>query len=607
MSPQIEEYIVFKQTDGSKERTNTDHDIVEAKIVSIEDSNGTITCMDSNRVTYHVLNRRSADIKYIHSSVDKTLEIRQYEQNKILRRGGQNEASRKEKRDLLDKQFIHKHGGKYCKVKFGSNDRVGLSKELVEVYGTFAYSDESDDSDNEESDDEDTVWNTDADSDEEDKDAGDANIDPQLEHYVVFEQTESSKQKTNTNHDVVEAKITAIAGNGSITCEDDDEVEYKVSHHVTAKFLHSDDETTQRIREYKLKKIQQRVISNADKSEKIDKVNKQFVHKRQGRYYKVTFDSNNQITLSNELDETFEEYEQTIEDEEDNSRKRKRNSEDSDSDSDDEDDTEKKKLKQQIEQQGEQIEQQAEQIKQQDEQLKQQGEQLKQLEAKLQQEQEQFQNIPNKQALLQLRTQNPDLFAAYVTCMTGGFDSNNGSGDDKRNAVEKMEALGHKGQPLRQVLGHISEMIKEQKYEYLVQDREKAYQGGLAPFKDELHELDEKVLEAKKSKKEQEGRCDQLEIHSLVGLPPAHRQYQLKPYVDNLRDANTAYDNKLQEMKECHEKINTQLVELKENTEKKTKYKLVANTPEGRKMEWSNGSKFDTVKPERLQMPTEEE
>jgi len=596
MSPQIEEYIVFKQTDGSKERTNTDHDIVEAKIVSVLDLNGTITCMDNNRVTYHVLNRRSADIKYIHSSVDKTLEIRQYEQNKILRRGGQNEATRKEKRDLLDKQFIHKHGGKYCKVKFGSNDRVGLSKELDEVYGTFAYSDESDDSDNEESDDGDTVWNTDADSDEEDKDAGDANIDPQLEHYVVFEQTESSKQKTNTNYDVVEAKITAIAGNGSITCEDDDEVEYKVSHHITAKFLHSDNKTTQRIREYKLSKIQQRVISNAEKSEKIDKVNKQFVHKRQGRYYKVTFDSNNQVTLSNELDETFEEYGQMIEDEEDDSRKRKRNSEDSDSDSDDEDDTEddteKKKLKQQIEQQEQQI--------------KQQCEEMKQLEAKLQQEREQFQNIPNKQALLQLSTQNPELFAAYVTCMTGSFDSNNGSEDDNRDAVEKMEALGYKGQPLRQVLVHISEKLKEQKYEYLVQDREKAYQEDLAPFKEDLHELDEEVLEAKKSKKEQEDLCD-AQGRRLAGLPSAERQRQLKPYVDNLRDANTAYDNKLQEMKECHEKINTQLKELKDNTEKKTKYKLVANTPEGRQLEWSNRSKFDAVKPARLQMQTEEE
>ena len=398
-------------------------------------------------------------------------------------------------------------------------------------------------------------------------------------------------------------------------------------------------------------------------------MNNKFVHVVDDKYYKVKFGEDNKIILTDELDETLEtidsdDSEDDDEEEEDDDRKklreddldddstddeeegkkvlldkreadldireddldkreadldtreadlekeldkknrserkRKRNSEDDlDSDSDDEDDTEKKKLKQQIEQQ-------EQQIKQQDEQIKQQCEEMKQLEAKLQQEREQFQNIPNKQALLQLSTQNPELFTAYVTCMTSGFDSNNGSGDDKRNAVEKMEALGHKGQPLRQVLAHLSTIMKEQKYEYLVQDREKAYQEGLAPFKDELHVLDEEILNAKKSKKEQEDLCD-AQGRRLAGLPSAERQRQLKPYVDNLRYANTAYDNKLQEMKECHEKINTQLVELKENTERKTKYKLVANTPEGRQLEWSNRSKFDAVKPARLQMPTEEE
>jgi len=228
---------------------------------------------------------------------------------------------------------------------------------------------------------------------------------------------------------------------------------------------------------------------------------------------------------------------------------------------------------------------------------------MKQLEAKLQQ----FQNNPDVQALLQLSTQNQELFAAYVTCMTGGFDSNNGSGDDTRNAVEKMEALGYnRRQPLRQVLAHISENMKQLKYKYLVHDREKLYQEGLAPFKDDLHELDEEVLEAKKSKKEQEDLCDMLG-RRLAGLSSEERQRQLKPYRDNLRDANTAYDNKLQEMKECHGKINHKLEELKKNTEQKSKYKLFANTPEGKKSEWSNGSKFDAVKPARLQMQTEEE
>jgi len=337
-----------------------------------------------------------------------------------------------------------------------------------------------------------------------------SSVNPQIKAKIVCVLSANEKNRTNTEYDIVEATISSISSTGSVTCKDDEGITRSLWAGSYYKFLHKNNKTTLSIREYKMSKSQ-------NKNKRIDDANNKFVHVVDDKYYKVKFGEDNKIILTDELDETLETIDSDSDDDEeeddadskskklrkeDNSdddstddeeegkkdeldrreaeldtreaalkkeldkqkrseRKRKRNSEDSDSDDeDDEDHTEKKKLKQQIAQQ-------AEQIKQQDEQIKQQCEEMKQLEAKLQQEREQFQNIPNKQALLQLSTQNPELFAAYVTCMTGGFDSNNGSGDDNRNAEEKMEALGYKGQPLRQVLVHISEKLKEQKYEYL--------------------------------------------------------------------------------------------------------------------------------------------
>lgn len=127
-----------------------------------------------------------------------------------------------------------------------------------------------------------------------------AAANPLLNNQVVFVQSQVQQQKTSTNYDIVEAVITEVKGNGCISCTNN-EVTYDVAsrYYDTIFILHTDKETTLSIRKYKLDKLQKTNEVASKKKKRIGVINNLFAYRRKGWYYKVTFDGNDNVILSN--------------------------------------------------------------------------------------------------------------------------------------------------------------------------------------------------------------------------------------------------------------------------------------------------------------------
>ena len=85
-----------------------------------------------------------------------------------------------------------------------------------------------------------------------------SSVNPQIKAKIVCVLSAKEKNRTNTEHDIVEADITSIASTGAVTCKDDEGITLTLWSGNYYKFLHKNNKTTSSIREYKISKAQKK-------------------------------------------------------------------------------------------------------------------------------------------------------------------------------------------------------------------------------------------------------------------------------------------------------------------------------------------------------------